>query len=371
MDNIYHKHKKSVLAIPDCSVVWDFARVDVDRGFPAETPHSDNVFHLKPSNLLYDYWESPVSVSCRDIPIIKTGPFGHALFFDAESQFTNGDNQRTYLTLDRESFHDSPIDCKGDQSFTFVVWVVKHISASNHFIAGIWHEGTDLDDCRVVEAGKRQYAIFGGLRANPGGVAGHVSDTGGGTFGDTYARHLAVTEEKIAEYDFSDMLGKKPQNSETISAKLQSGRTSYENAWQCLAMQYDAEEKTVTAYLQGRAKDHWVERPNDNPFYSHHLASFHQERDSFPACYTPPVKFVVSYKGKITRLKVNPYWFGQRIYSPGEVPSGGPFTVGRAVSSFRNAGFTGLIGGVALFSRCLTQDELQQLSTREFLRSTL
>lgn len=42
--------------------------------------------------------------------------------------------------------------------------------------------------------------------------------------------------------------------------------------------------------------------------------------------------------------------------------TGGPFTIGRVIHSSRSVGFTGWIGGVAVFKRALSADELKRLS---------
>ena len=42
--------------------------------------------------------------------------------------------------------------------------------------------------------------------------------------------------------------------------------------------------------------------------------------------------------------------------------SGGPFTIGRVIHSSRSVGFTGWIGGVVVFDRALSADELLRLS---------
>jgi hypothetical protein len=41
--------------------------------------------------------------------------------------------------------------------------------------------------------------------------------------------------------------------------------------------------------------------------------------------------------------------------------TGGPFTIGRVIHSSRGVGFTGWIGGVAVFNRALGAAELAQL----------
>ncbi|MFM2169196.1 MAG: hypothetical protein RIS79_3567, partial [Verrucomicrobiota bacterium] len=42
--------------------------------------------------------------------------------------------------------------------------------------------------------------------------------------------------------------------------------------------------------------------------------------------------------------------------------SGGPFTIGRVIHSSRSVGFTGWIGGVAVFDRALSGEELRRLA---------
>ncbi|MEY4133478.1 MAG: hypothetical protein RL592_1536, partial [Verrucomicrobiota bacterium] len=46
------------------------------------------------------------------------------------------------------------------------------------------------------------------------------------------------------------------------------------------------------------------------------------------------------------------------IYEPKNDGTGGPFTIGRVIHSSRSVGFTGWIGGVAVFDRALTAEEL-------------
>lgn len=50
------------------------------------------------------------------------------------------------------------------------------------------------------------------------------------------------------------------------------------------------------------------------------------------------------------------------LYSPSEDGTGGPFTIGRVIHSSRSVGFTGWIGGVAVFDRALDAAELQRLA---------
>src|SRR3972149_2487884 len=74
-------------------------------------------------------------------------------------------------------------------------------------------------------------------------------------------------------------------------------------------------------------------------------------------------------QGKFTRvanrellaIKANPYWFGHDIYSPRNPEDGGPFTIGRVIHTSRSVGFTGYIGGVAVFSRALSGKQMEGL----------
>jgi hypothetical protein len=50
------------------------------------------------------------------------------------------------------------------------------------------------------------------------------------------------------------------------------------------------------------------------------------------------------------------------IYRPVDAASGGPFTIGRVIHSSRRVGFTGWIGGVAVFDRALSARELAGLA---------
>ena len=42
--------------------------------------------------------------------------------------------------------------------------------------------------------------------------------------------------------------------------------------------------------------------------------------------------------------------------------NGGPFTIGRVIHSSRSVGFTGWIGGVAVFNRASSAEELARLA---------
>ena len=61
-------------------------------------------------------------------------------------------------------------------------------------------------------------------------------------------------------------------------------------------------------------------------------------------------------------LDANNYVRDHGIYVPKNDGSGGPFTIGRVIHSARTVGFTGWIGGVAVFDRALGKEELERLS---------
>jgi hypothetical protein len=65
---------------------------------------------------------------------------------------------------------------------------------------------------------------------------------------------------------------------------------------------------------------------------------------------------------QLASLRLNPWWYPHDIYTPGDATSGGPFTIGRVIHSSRGVGFTGWIGGVAVFDRPLSAAELRGLA---------
>ncbi len=65
----------------------------------------------------------------------------------------------------------------------------------------------------------------------------------------------------------------------------------------------------------------------------------------------------------LVALRLNPWWFPHDLYRPKDDGSGGPFTIGRVIHSSRIVGFTGWIGGVAVFDRALNAEELSKLSS--------
>jgi len=65
---------------------------------------------------------------------------------------------------------------------------------------------------------------------------------------------------------------------------------------------------------------------------------------------------------ELVALKANPFWFAHDLYAPAQPEDGGPFTIGRVIHTSRNVGFTGYIGGVAVFGRALKPAEMGALA---------
>ena len=73
-------------------------------------------------------------------PLLGRGPFGQAIRIVKETDPAF----RTFLFVPRSRLHDTPIDINGaGRSVTVVVWAIR--ASGSHALAGIWHEGTDLN----------------------------------------------------------------------------------------------------------------------------------------------------------------------------------------------------------------------------------
>ena len=73
---------------------------------------------------------------------------------------------------------------------------------------------------------------------------------------------------------------------------------------------------------------------------------------------------------ELVSLRLNPWWYPHDLYTPQDAQSRGPFTIGRVIHSSRGVGFTGWIGGDAVFDRALNADELRKLTDLIKVRST-
>jgi hypothetical protein len=387
---------QTVLETPGCVACWDFVRREPDgaRRFIAHTPGGTGPdYALEAGNYIRDFWGEGPEATYDDFPRLGRGPFGEAIRIRRETD----PHFRPFLYVPRARLHDTPLDIKGaGRSVTVVVWAIRE--SGNHALAGIWHEGTDLRQketvgIRKVERGQRQYALFAGLN-RPGSACGHVSENGASSFLNRYALHKC------------NSLGLSPE----VPADAPAERL--DAAWQCFAMTFDDTTDELTGWLNGEAGERWQEEPRRDGLLSSVHRAYLQghwraqpglqpgEDPNFPAdqFYNPPEgeparvevesetadERVERRHHRYTRLRVtlrrgadgtwveadrdliavrlNPWWYPHGIYAPPDDGSGGPFTIGRVIHSSRSVGFTGWIGGVAVFNRALTPGELQRLA---------
>jgi hypothetical protein len=142
---------------PGLVAFWDFVRTERD-GAERFTAHvrtgSKTDYPLDAANYIRDYWGAGRKATCDDFPHLGGGPFGNALRIIKDTD----PNFRPFLFVPRSRLHDTPLDIKGTaKSVTVVVWAIRE--SGNHALAGIWHEGTDLNHggaAKVVLRGQRQ-----------------------------------------------------------------------------------------------------------------------------------------------------------------------------------------------------------------------
>jgi hypothetical protein len=383
----------AVINTPGCVAFWDFVKREPGGAhrFTAHVPPGvTNDVALDAGNYIKDFWGEGREATYADFPLLGRGPFGQAIRIRKEADRTF----RPFLFVPRARLHDSPIDIKGARkSVSVVVWAIRE--SGNHALAGIWQEGTDLNHAgaaKVVARGQRQYALFAGLNKE-GSACGHVSENGAKSFGHIYAMHKS--------------------NSGDISPAVPADSPAgvLDAAWQCFAMTYDHERHELTGWLNGRDTGRWQENVQKAiPVIHKAWVQGHLHREpglqpgedtTFPTdqFYNPPEDKPVSVKVlsetaeerlelhefrytrvKVTRRKaadgtwstaacdladvrLNPWWYPHdSLYTPANDGTGGPFTIGRVIHSSRSVGFTGWIGGVAVFKRALSAKELSTLS---------
>ena len=376
----YQERIATVTRTRGCAAFWDFVKREQGgaRRFLAHVPKGQsNDYALDVGNYVRDYWGEGREASYADFPLLGRGPFGEAVQIrkEADASF------RPFLFVPRARFHDTPLDIKGaGKSVTVVVWAIRE--SGNHALAGIWHEGTDLKQdttagIQKVERGQRQYALFAGLNKE-GSACGHVSENGGSSFLCRYALHKC--------------------NSAAASPTVPADAPAdvLDRSWQCFAMTFDHKKHELIGWLNGVSGERWLESPQKDNLLSFAANAWKQGHQpggdpSFPPdqYYTPPEKKphlvtplqdsvelqefgytrvrVTKKKGQpveceLMALRLNPWWYPHGIYTPKDASSGGPFTIGRVIHSSRSVGFTGWIGGVAVFDRALNAEELAQLS---------
>lgn len=388
-----------VKEIPGLVALWDFVeRRDswqTDKPFvsiPGEA--NGQVFELEPRNISLDFWHEGPQTTLDDFKLLGRGPFGQAVRFDDPLSKDN----LPVLSVPRNKLHNSALDIKGKgKSVTMVVWMLYE--KGNHAIAGMWHEGTVTPRNKppVIQVpGKRQYGLFAGLQAHRGGVGAHISENGGSSFGNIYARHLAATPKKMKKIKPNI----KPADSDLY--------------WNAVGMVFNNEENSVTAYLNGSTDEIWEENPKSSRFFQYTYNAWlqgqlaaqdgiqpgedvdfpkdqfynlpegnplkveivEQTSDRIVRLETYPFsKLEVTYQVKadgslgkalkrdLVALKSNPYFFGHDIYEPKSLEQGGPFTIGRVIHSNRHATLSAWIGGVAVFDRALCDEEMKKLAS--------
>lgn len=377
----------SVMKTTGLVAFWDFVKREPDGAhrFTAHVPAgATNEFALDAGNYIKDYWGAGREATYADFPLLGRGPFGNAIRIVKETDV----DFRPFLFVPRSRLHDTPLDIKGaGKSVTVVVWAIRE--SGNHALAGIWHEGTDLNHggAAKVERGQRQYALFAGLN-KMGSACGHVSENGASSFLNKYALH------KCNSADLS------PEVPTDASAEV------LDASWQCFAMTFNHETHELTGWLNGVSGDRWLDNPKADNLIKDAYNAYMQGRfaklpgkqdgedETFPKdqYYNPPegeplsvkvlcdsadervelrehrfTKTEVTLRGgqevsrDLVALRLNPWWYPHELYTPKDAQSGGPFTIGRVIHSSRSVGFTGWIGGVAVFDRALSSEELGKL----------
>ncbi len=385
-----------VRSLPGFVALWDFVSRDPATGqFTAHQPDgAAHDFRLEPLNYVRDFWGRGRAATNDDFPLLGRGPFGEAVRLRPETD----DTFRPCLVMPRARLHDTGLDVKGPgASVSMAAWVIRE--SGNHAIAGIWHEGTDLKsdkgEITRVEQGRRQYALFAGLGAKNGASAAHVSENGAKSFGDKYARNLSVTPELLP------------------TAPADAPPDQLDAVWSVMGFVFDNDANTLTSYLDGQASEFWIDHPQRHNFFKwpahgwqqaqwHRQPGLQEGEDpgyDHGQFYEPPEErplrievaserqderielqhfeftrvrvtlgrdaagaFTAVKKRELAALKANPFWFPHDLYAPKGVGDGGPFTIGRVIHSGRSVGFTGWIGGVAVFNRALTPEQMRQLA---------
>ena len=380
-----------VTKTPGLVAFWDFVKREPNgqRRFTAHVPSGATTdYPLDAANYIKDYWGAGREAAYADFPQLGRGPFGNAIRIVKETD----PDFRPSLFVPRARLHDTPLDIKGaGKSVTVVVWAIRE--SGNHALAGIWHEGTDLKQKETtaiawVERGQRQYALFAGLNKQ-GSACGHVSENGASSFLNKYALHKC------------NSAGQSPE------VPADSPAAVLDQSWQCFAMTFDHQKDKLTGWLNGVSGDRWLDHPKKDNLISSAYNAYMQgdyvrtpekepaEDAAFPKdqYYNPPegdplsvkvlresagervelrehryTKIEVTLRGgkEVTRdlvaLRLNPWWYPHDLYTPKDAQSGGPFTIGRVIHSSRSVGFTGWIGGVAVFDRALGEEELVKLA---------
>jgi hypothetical protein len=280
-----------------------------------------------------------------------------------------------------------------------VVWAIRE--SGNHALAGIWHEGTDLKQnetstIKKVVRGQRQYALFAGLNKE-GSACGHISENGASSFLNRYALHKCNSADvspcglrrftrrcprrfvAVLRHDLQTT----PRANSPAGSMEKSGDRWLENPKSDRLI-----SSAYQAWLQGRLHrepglqvgedpafppDQFYNPPEDELISAQVLSESADERIERREYRYTRIKVVLRRAAEGTwtetsrdleALRLNPWWFSHdHLYTPANDGTGGPFTIGRVIHSSRGVGFTGWIGGVAVFNRALRAEELAALAS--------
>lgn len=227
-------------------------------------------------------------------------------------------NGKQWLQLEHEKLGDLNIHGKDAQVSMFAVVFVDDV-AKSRTIAGIWSEGKGAHD----DTGTRQYALLAHMPAYGGArrLTPHISSEGG------------VTRRK----DGTAL----PWNADYAATKAEVP----ERQWCTLGFTYDA--KYIRAYINGVLEPRSLDAGKDNREDRYFLTEGPAGKD----------------RG------MNPYYHGRGIFRYDDklhaktriAPS--DFTVGAryAGGSMLREAFRGRFGGLAVFDRALTDEEMKKL----------
>lgn len=388
----YAEKVSRVQSLPGFVALWDFVQRESPQGrFVANVPSSS------PTNYPLEAWSvgkvytgGGTSATYASIPVIATGTFGAAAWFDANN--TNG----AVFSVPRGVFHGTPLDIKGASSLSLVMWVLKPDTYS-HGMAGIWQEGgcTNYESGKG-EPGKRQWALFGGHPYGGNVVSLHVSNTGQGSFSSgEFARDISVSSVPI-----------NPATGLTAATPT-ANLVGY--TWQVYGATYDRANGEVRSYVDGffaprtvtiyalnkttgatsvldsyfaNQADAWTKKefdPDRNADKDQGWLSEEVVEDNATLKatlrtyrYTKIMTVLMKATGGSTRylweLSVNPYPFQKDFYAPQRPEDGAPFLIGGPITRYAPPpGFQGYTSGVAVYNQPLSAAQMASLASPQFL----
>jgi hypothetical protein len=402
------ENAERVARMPGLVAFWDFVRVEDGRWTSVHDPRAaDRAYPVSlrrigdPRSYRLDEW--PYADAESRLVVEDEGPFGKAVRLDRGHVFGE---------ISRADFDRGPLDLRGRMPFTFVAWV--KFTGQRHLVAGVWDEG-GWDRY----GGRRQYALFGGLFGSRGVVA-HVSTTGAASHpqsrlpGSQYARLKAIDGGRFADREWVCMAMTWDPARRELSAFQNGVRTPFAYAdavAQDVFARKDKEPINPLAFdgpifspralvlkfngyhvSQGGVAEHWIHvdtegglvtygrqgTPDDGAAFRVTFDLQRAKRSLLPA----PLDFAGA-PGASAPLPADAeprpgdeivagLWkrrggdwerVGTELLKP--LQEGAPFTFGRALglgSEELKHGSQLLMGGVAVFNRPLTAEELRSIA---------